>query len=230
MAELPNRAQLERQVARALSRIQRERMNELLELLGDPPDFNNVPSEFWAEFEKELRDAIRPLYEGLYIAAANNAIEAAQALVGSVGVDIGEIAAQAAAFASQQAFELVGGLTDTTRTQLQQKIAAFFEEDLTIPELTASLVPTFGPARSEAIAVTEVTRAHTAAERAVADELKKQGFRLVAIWNTVKDDHVDDICKSRDEKEEDAGGGWDGIDAPPAHVRCRCWLRHEIER
>jgi hypothetical protein len=230
VADLPGRDKWERKLARVISRVNREALNELLDLLGDPPDLENVPPEWWAEYEQDLVDASRPVLEEVYIASALAAIRESEKLL-SAGVDMGEIAIAGSAFASQHSFDLVAGITETTRRQLQTKIARFFTENLTIGEVAQSLVATFGVVRADMIAVTEITRAHTAAEREVAEELRQQGFDLVAIWNTANDEIARrcPICWPKHRKKEDEGGGWDGIEGPPAHIRCRCYLSHEVQ-
>jgi hypothetical protein len=60
--EVPNREELERQVARALGRLQKSQLTRLLEYLGDPPRVENVPVEFWEEVGKELLEALSPFW------------------------------------------------------------------------------------------------------------------------------------------------------------------------
>ena len=82
MADIPNRDELERILARKLGGLQKRQMGKLLELMGDPPDLNNVPMSFWDDIGMELGQVVLPFSERVYL-------EGAQRLMGEspVGVD-----------------------------------------------------------------------------------------------------------------------------------------------
>ena len=86
----------------------------------------------------------------------------------------------------------------------------------------------FGPKRAEGIAVTEITRAAAEGARATARELKIEGIEMVEVWQTNNDAIVQEcpICWPRHGKKE--GSNWTRDQGPPGHIRCRCWLSHEL--
>ena len=97
---------------------------------------------------------------------------------------------------------------------------------MTRGDLEQMLGRTFDPVRASRIAVTETTRAYSAAERIVGDEYRRLGIQMQDIWNTDNDDLVCEICEPNNDKPY--GDGW--TDYPPAHVNCRCWITHILKR
>jgi len=92
-------------------------------------------------------------------------------------------------------------------------------------QLTAQILELIGsPIRAEMIAVTEVTRAASEGEQAVARELARQGIIMTPFWNTNRDELVCPICEPRNNQEIT-----DGM-FPPAHPRCRCWVNYELPK
>ena len=221
MADIPNRDSLEARLARILARLQRAQMARLLELLGDPPNMANVPQSFWDETGKELQQALGPFLEQVYL-------DQAGLLMASIpiGVDWALINTAAVNWARAYTFDLVSGITATTRQALQTSVSAYFERGQTIGELERSISGLYGPVRSEMIAVTEVTRASSQGELQIAEDLRKEGVEMIAIWETSADEKVCPICAPRNGKKE--GDGW--RDPPPAHPRCRCWINHELPK
>jgi len=53
VAELTNREKLQRRFTRNLATLSARHRSELVSLLGDPPDFDNVPESFWKKVEDE---------------------------------------------------------------------------------------------------------------------------------------------------------------------------------
>lgn len=219
MPDIPNRTELEAEIARRFSRLSAAHRRRLLSLLGDPPNFGNVPLSFWEEVQGELRGAFVPVLSEIYL-------DAAERLVGEIpiGVDWGLINERAANWARQYGFDLVRGITETSRRGTQSAIAAFFERGQTRADLEAALARIYGPVRAEAIAVTEVTRAAAEGEQAIALEIGGMGVQMVPVWQTNNDELVCPICGPRHDKEITNG------EYPPAHPRCRCWVNHELPR
>lgn len=86
----------------------------------------------------------------------------------------------------------------------------------------------FGRDRAESLAVTEITRARVAGERAVIDEIEKRGAVVLTFWRTEQDAKVCPICRPLDGAdqyrwEQDFPAG------PPAHPRCRCELEYQVQ-
>ncbi len=219
MADIPNRDELERQLARTLGRLQRSQMARLLEYMGDPPSLERVPPEFWDEIGGELADALRPFLGTVYTDAAQRMIEA-----GPVGIEWALINQRAADWARQYTFELVKGINEHTRDALQHAVSGYFEQGQTIGELEEQISGLFGAVRAEMISVTEVTRAAAEGERGIADELRKEGIDMVPVWQTNNDELVCPQCGPRHNQVIK-----DGI-YPPYHPRCRCWAVHELPK
>lgn len=223
MSDIPNRDELERQLARTLGKLQRSQMARLLEYMGDPPSLDRVPAEFWDEIGGELADALRPFLGTVYTDAAQRMIES-----GPVGVEWTLINQRAADWARQYTFELVRGINDRSRAALQEMVGGYFEQGQTIGELEERISTLYGPVRAEMIATTEITRAAVQGERAVADELRAEGINLVEVWQTQNDERVCELCGPLHDMPE--GEGWTKADGPPRHVRCNCWTVHEIRK
>lgn len=223
MAALPDRDSVEARLLKALAKANAQTQRRILDALGTPPNPNNVSAEVWGEIETLLRGAIVPELEATFMAAA----EATAAEVG-IGFAFDVVNTNAATWANNYGFELVRGINDNSRRMLQESIGGFFETPLTNQQLQEKLGRIFGPRRSEAISITEVTRAATQGElsavREIAATLREGGLQPVAIWITANDSLTCVVCGPRNEKRQ--GDGW--TDPPPAHPRCRCGLRHEF--
>ena len=192
-------------------------LDEILDLLGDPPDLSKIPSGFWDGLTASMVATLRPVLEKAALAAAERI-----ALEPGIGVDWALVAEDAAQWASTYSYKLVTGNTDTTQRVLQESVERFIREPgRTIGDLTADLEPYFGKMRAEMISVTEATRAFSEGERLTVTEWQKYGARLQPIWNTNRDELVCDICREKGKRGEITDGEY-----PPAHPRCRCWPTH----
>ena len=221
MADLPNRDELERQLARKLGGLQRAQLGRLLEALGDPPKIDNVPSSFWDEVGRELAGIIAPFLEDIYLQQAKRLMEK-----NPVGVDWALVNEKAIEWASRYTFDLVRNINTVSRRAIQKAVSAYFERGQTIGDLEKALSGLFGPVRAEMIAVTEITRAASQGEMSFVDDLKAMGIEMIVKWATNRDELVCPICAPRNGKKQ--GDGWDA--PPPAHPRCRCWLNSELPK
>lgn len=221
MADIPNRDELERQLARILGRLQKSQMARLLELMGDPPSLDRVQPEFWDEIGGELAEALQPFLGNVYLEASRRMIEA-----GPVGVEWTLVNTRAADWARRYTFELVKGINDHTKEALQSAVSGYFEQGQTIGELENQIAGLFGVVRASMIAVTEVTRASAAGELGIVDELSEAGIDMIVTWATNEDELVCPVCGPLAGKRR--GEGW--TEPPPAHVNCRCWLNSELPR
>lgn len=219
--DIVDRNELERKLARALSKGLRAEMSKLLDLLGDPPDLSRVPYEYWQTGWRNIQRDIEPILVDTFISQA-------ESLMNSVGIgaDWAHFNVIAADWGRTYTYDLVGGIVGTTRSALekllQKNVPGYFEEGLTSKELARRLEPQFGAVRSEMIAVTETTRAAVEGERAYVQELVKEtGREMVPIWLTANDDRVCPVCGPRNEKPITNG------QFPPAHPRCRCGVGWE---
>ena len=138
------------------------------------------------------------------------------------GFDIAVLSEEAARFARDYSYELVRGITDTTRKLVSESVTTFTQTPgMTREDLERLLRPAFGDERAEMIAVTEVTRAYSAATNAMQGQLAGEGLPMVRQWNTLNDDLVCPICGPYHGAPESVWGV-QFPDGPPAHVNCRC--------
>lgn len=173
------------------------------------------PSE-WDVLTAPLRTEIEPALVQTYMVAAG---ELSDELSQVVGVDDA-----AAGWAEAQAFDLVNGMNRTSQRRLQGVLDKWRGEPTTNQELIENLSILFGRSRAEAVAVTEVTRAASAGQEKVAEELRGQGFDITSIWQTMMDERVCPVCGPR--HNQPRGSNWTML--PPAHVFCRCFVSHEV--
>lgn len=218
--DFSNRAEWEARLAERLGKIGETQRREIMRLLGDPPRIENIQPDYWTQYRQDLEAVLGRDLEAIYLQSAANFIEANS----WAGVDWSLINSAATEWARRYGYDLVSGLTDTTRRGLQELIPQFFERDMTLGELRDRLGQWFGPVRADMIATTEVTRAAVSGEEGVAAELREQGIDMVEVWQTNNDELVCPICGPRNGKAR--GDGWDS--PPPAHPRCRCWVTHEL--
>jgi hypothetical protein len=219
MPDIPNRDELERILGRKLGGLNRRQMGKLLELMGDPPRIENVPMSFWDDMGKELAQVVTPFLERVYLEAAERMLRTVP-----IGVDWALVNEAASTWARQYAFDLIKGITDTTRRAVGQAVSNFFDQGWTMGDLTSRLGRIFSPVRADMIAQTEVTRAAMQGEVAIVREIAKEGVQMVAVWQTKNDELVCPICGPRHGKKK--GDGW--YDENPAHPRCRCHINHEF--
>jgi SPP1 gp7 family putative phage head morphogenesis protein len=164
-----------------------------------------------------LRAAIEPILVAICIEAALRAV-----IETGVGLDVALLNAAALEWAHTYSYELIQGLTETTRQVVSNAITSFIgTPGMTHQALVDMLAPTFGAVRAESISITEVTRAFSAAINIQQQELAKQGILMDRFWLTANDERVCPTCgklhgmHERVWKHEFPAG-------PPAHPWCRC--------
>jgi hypothetical protein len=228
MAELVDRAELERILSRAVSAELRAELRKLMDLLGDPPDPANVPEAFWSNGGASMRTRVEPILRDIYLGEASERLGQL-----TIGVDWALVNQAAIEWARQYSFELIAGITERSRAVTQTALGDYFRNPLTIGELEQQLSPTFGAVRAEMIAVTEVTRAKEMGDNETIALLLKEnpGIRRIDTWMTSKDDKVCLICGPLDGRKAEHYDGaipfWrhpvmDRLVSIPAHPRCRC--------
>ena len=228
MPDVLNRDELEEELARAVAGKFAKQRRELIALLGVPPNMYNVPMDFWANGGKEMRAAIEPILEKVYLQQAMTVVDTA-----TIGFDWALVNADAIDWVSTYTFELAEGITRTTingtQKKVRQVIQQFFDEGLTMPQTIArmrqQLAGIYGPVRAEMIAITEVTRAAAEGERQAAALIEREsGVKMVPTWQTSNDELVCPICGPKHDKVITDG------EFPPAHPRCRCWVAYELPK
>ena len=235
MGDVADRDEKEAMLARVLGLEFNKARIKLMALIPALEAFvREVSPEFWNEHSTALRSGIAPLLAKFFLDQAEDMLDDYAFL----GVDWGLVNTAAADWARKYTFDLVKGITDTSRATLQKLIPQFFENQWTQGQLREALSPLFGVVRAEMIARTEVTRAAAQGEEETARLLAEQGIQMIPVWNTREDEIVCPICgkDGLSQRKADGVNGegrpyWtlDGVEyTMPAHPRCRCWETHEL--
>ncbi len=112
----------------------------------------------------------------------------AEAVAVGLYPDVVAINRAALEWAAAYSYELVSGLTDTTREVVRRAITSFLATPgMTVGDLRAMLEPAFGKVRAEMIAITEVTRAVNQATRIYQQLIREWGLEMARIWRTSHD-------------------------------------------
>lgn len=187
----------------------------------------SIPNKF--DPAKDQEELIEILYPDLLAATSGGARAAtAQLLEAGIGTDWELINQWAKNWARNYTYTLVKKINETSRRFISTNIDEWIKSGEPLPELRKRLEPMFGRVRAEMIAVTEVTRAYAQGN---LKAWKSSGHVTHKRWMTAQDELVCPICAPLgraapvplDANGFDAGGNF--IEAPPAHVRCRCWLK-----
>lgn len=240
MPDLPNRDALEAELARKLARLFSAFVGHVLELVGSGTiTANNIPTDVMDQLTASEKAVLLPFLERV-------AMEAAERLQDEipVGVDWALVNERAASWAREYAGELVRKIDDNHRKIIRRAISDYFELGQTLGELRKNLMMSgkFGPARAEAIAVTEVTRAAAEGEIRLGEEIAQGGVLMIATWNTNRDELVCPICTPLNGRQATGYTGtrrpyWDHPQngnrygpPPSAHPRDRCWINWELPK
>jgi hypothetical protein len=133
----------------------------------------------------------------------------------------------AAAWARENAGELVGQLEESTRGMLAEDVAQAIEEGWTDAQLAEHLADNyaFSETRAERIAQNELAVAKRAGERiAIGESNVATGY----VWVTAGDDQVEDDClENEDASPIDIDEEFPNGDDP--HVGCRCSIAPWLE-
>lgn len=179
------------------------------------------PIYFWNDERDELYQLMFPFMKEAALEAARDAM---QQIGVSVSWDL--VNQNAIEWAHKYTYELVSGITDTSRAYLETAVTQWQTSGLPIRELTNSLASMFGAVRAEMIAVTEVTRAY--AEGNISS-WRASGVVDGVRWMTAEDEIVCPICHPLAGKRGTLDDGVNGK-KPPAHPRCRCYLQPIVNR
>lgn len=231
----PSEAQLrgfEEQLRTSMTQALGELQNALFEGV-DTSDVGRLLERLDDEATEPLREAAVQSLEEAALAGADNGREQVTDSVPDVKqtpITVNwELANEdAAEWARQYSYELVSGLTDTTRERLQQEITRFIEEGGTMDDLRERLSPLFNDARAARIAATEVTRAYQAGQEAARRRSIDEGIQLREEVRTSSDGLVCPVCSGVAGTVRDVGAASEhptmgALSGPPFHVGCRCW-------
>lgn len=222
MADLKNRGKYESDFARKLASMMGRHRRELSGLLGSPPDPRNVPEAFWVKVKKETEEEISALL--LLIFTASSLQHSPQ---GSGTIFQGFLDSAGKNWSAGRSRFVSDGYVLNTRERLAQLGARWAENpELPKSEISQDLVSLFGPDRAEGMAITEGTNAISAGGEAAIGQAG--GISQADLWITEKDAKVCPICSPLHQTDRN---NWTRKfpSGPPAHPRCRCYIRYENE-
>jgi hypothetical protein len=214
-----DRFELERQLAKVLSKDLRDELAKLLDYLGDPPNLLNVPDLYWKTGWKLIQKHVEPFLVTFFI---EQALESMAEY--AIEIDLAELNTDAAEWARNNSDEWLQQTFNRTYEGVGPLVADAYEQGWTTKELAKALERYYSPVRAEMIAITELTRAQVEAEREMERKYFEMfGTHLVPIWKTANDERVCKRCGPRHDLPivDDV--------FPPAHPRCRCKLSHKTE-
>ncbi len=186
-----------------------------------------------AEFNKPMRDALIAVLQDVAEAGADfgrRQIETAvygtaakrEARIDPGAVDWTQANNDAAQWATEYGYQLIRGITDTTRARVATEIRYFVDNSITINQLRDRLMTgsLFSRVRAAAIAVTETTRAYAeGATRA----WERSGVVEGREWITANDEISCIYCRPLHGQIAKLGEPFQGgVMNPPRHVNCRC--------
>jgi hypothetical protein len=133
---------------------------------------------------------------------------------------------RAVEWADKHAAELIDGISETSREDINNAVAEFLETG-DFKELRDEILAAVGDvARAERIARNEPMVAVHEGQRAAWNQAVEEGLlpeTAVREWIVVGDDKVCPICEGLEGKTAALGEEYEeGIEGPPAHVMCRC--------
>lgn len=201
----------------------RSKIDEVAERLREN---STLPSAYWSKFEERQREAVAPwlttvVLQGVTEGKRALGIGKAAPEIG-IAVDWNLVNDDAVRWAREYSYELVTGITDTTRDRLQTAVGEWLESNEPYPALRTRVAEIFdNPVRAEMIAATEGTRAIAEGNTqawAAADIPERE-------WRTAVDELVCPICGPLHQQRAKIGEAFPGnIKNPPAHPNCRCAL------
>jgi len=232
MPDLPNRPKTEEEFARAMSRMMASQRQELIRLLGNPPDMRRVPDEFWQRVQQQAEDELSAILIVIMM-------QQARITLGMIpdkptldrDVAIRRIDTTARVIADHRSSQMAESYVETSRQQLEQAqqrwdAAIDAGEEISDADIHDTATNIFGPTRSENIAITETTNA--ASQGGEITVRATVGESDNDTWFTEADGRVCPFCAPLHQASRTR---WERFypDGPPAHPRCRCWIQYAFE-
>lgn len=204
---------------------------------------------FWDEEALRLINELSPLVLRMLLAGAQQG-ESILPPELRVLIDWDVFNEQAIEYLRGYDYNLIQGITDTTRKQTVKAIDAWLKEQdpeqwqrggqeigewiksgKRLDALVSKLEPIFSADRAKRIAVTEVTRVYAEGN---TKAWQATGMVQARKWQTARDERVCPICGPLHNTIADLGMPFyaDGVplDNPPAHPRCRCYIIPVVSR
>ena len=240
MEELPINAPDKRPHDRKLTQLENAMIDAIAAELSRLANslVRGISAENVNEIEQRLQDASQ--WQQLRDALARHIQDAA-----TFGVDIGrgyveaeilgvkffewDLANTAAIeWALRMADSLTRDLQRVTTPRILRLVADWIDNSEPIGRLFERVRGDYGYSedRARTIAVTEVTRAFAQGNQ---EAWRESGVVAGMRWSTSNDELTCPICRPLNGTVAPLGGTFaDGIESPPAHPRCRCWISPEV--
>ncbi len=178
-----------------------------------------IHETFW---DKEIEILAKLLFPLVRDAAMAGVEEGIAQLGVDVGIDWNLVNRKVVEYAEKYTYQLVRGITETTRNFFQEKFSEWINSGKPLRDLIDELTPLFGEVRAEMIAITETTRLFQEGNLlAWLESGVVSGF----IYQTSEDELVCPICSPNANMEYALD---DMEHSPPLHVRCRCWSKPRV--
>lgn len=195
---------------------------------------------FWRDELAQLSAGLDPVLVRVLLAGIERGVEALPVEL-QVLVDWDLVNRDALQFARRYSYNLIRGINDTTRRQVQTAVADWIEAGQPLDALATKLEPLFGSRRSLAIAQTESTRAYASGNMLA---WTSSGLVEARQWYTVRDSLVCPVCGplhgtivaidqpwqfsqatlAANPTIAKALRGAASVSMPPSHPGCRCYL------
>jgi SPP1 gp7 family putative phage head morphogenesis protein len=189
---------------------------------------------FWQKFRTTLKTALsahlsRCAHIGIDETKEGEKVKRAYPYIPpfSANVDWTLVNHNAEQWAMDYAGELVKGISETTRKRIANAVADWIQEGNALDDLRDDIFDIISdPSRAFTIAITESTRAFAKGNTISWKAQGVQGRR----WYTAEDEIVCPICGGLSGTVAAMGVSFSGgIDDPPAHVGCRCYLQPVVD-
>jgi len=179
-------------------------------------------TSFWDDEEDLLWEVLGSVYLSILFAGMQSGVGALPPELQTL-VNFDVLNTNALKLAKEYRYDLIKGITDTTRKQVQTAMSDWIRNGDPLNVLEDALNPIFGQVRAQMISATEVTRIYAQAN---ASAFESTGFVNQVKWNTNQDDRVCPICAPLDGQLFDPNNI---AELPPAHVNCRCWIQPVVD-
>jgi SPP1 gp7 family putative phage head morphogenesis protein len=189
-----------------------------------------LKSAFVKHLGKAVQTGINEVKDGSPLFSSETKRGAGVEFVRDAGVDVSWelLNTNAEQWAQNYAGTLVSQVTDTTKRMIADEVADWIRRGDALDSLKKAIFDILAdPVRALVIAQTESTRAFAEGNTRAWKEIGVEGRR----WYTVEDERVCPLCGQTLHGTVAAIGKpfAQGIDNPPAHVGCRCYLQPVVE-
>lgn len=195
-----------------LNKLSDKHREQLIELMGVPPDISRVPETFWMEVDSEYRRQLAIVLAIIFLSSFDES---------SDDSDDGDLESEI--WGGYRADWNAQKYVATSKKRLASLAGKWVVEPVTTrQELRTSLSGIFGPSRTTTIAQTETTRALTAGTVAAAKRDQQYRSGRLGIYNRLGPCLHCKFCELIADTESRF---WSRFgDGPPWHVNCCCFL------